>query len=293
MAGGAGDLPEAGRPEPHRRPQDQQRPRPGHDRPPDGQDPRDRRDRRRPARRRDGHRLRPLRPGMHRLHGRGGHPPPEAQRLQHEDDGRAASSRSPPGSRTLRDATNEAMRDWMGSSKQTHYTIGSVVGPHPFPMIVRDFQSVIGRETRAQCLDRLGRLPDAVVAWRPPRSSPRASFSIVCAMPWASAVCDSAARSTWPRAASQSDFCSDCENSSRCVESSNRARGDLVVDRLGLGAAGRGRRGGRCRRGRGRRPAFLGPRAGVVLGRGLQLGQRQAAQRGLGGLGGRRFRHGR
>jgi tryptophan synthase beta chain len=68
------------------------------------------------------------------------------------------------GSRTLRDATNEAMRDWMGSSAQTHYTIGSVVGPHPFPMIVRDFQSVIGRETRAQCLERIGRLPDAVVA---------------------------------------------------------------------------------------------------------------------------------
>ena len=68
------------------------------------------------------------------------------------------------GSKTLRDATNEAMRDWMGSSNETHYTIGSVVGPHPFPMIVRDFQSVIGRETRAQCLDRLGRLPDMAVA---------------------------------------------------------------------------------------------------------------------------------
>ena len=68
------------------------------------------------------------------------------------------------GSRTLRDATNEAMRDWMGSSRTTHYTIGSVVGPHPFPMIVRDFQSVIGRETQAQCLDQIGRLPDAVVA---------------------------------------------------------------------------------------------------------------------------------
>jgi tryptophan synthase beta chain len=68
------------------------------------------------------------------------------------------------GSRTLRDATNEALRDWMGSSSQTHYTIGSVVGPHPFPMIVRDFQAVIGRETRQQCLDRLGRLPDAAVA---------------------------------------------------------------------------------------------------------------------------------
>jgi tryptophan synthase beta chain len=68
------------------------------------------------------------------------------------------------GSRTLRDATNQAMRDWMGSSSQTHYTIGSVVGPHPFPMIVRDFQAVIGTETRAQCLERVGRLPDAAVA---------------------------------------------------------------------------------------------------------------------------------
>ena len=68
------------------------------------------------------------------------------------------------GSRTLKDATNEAMRDWMGSVGDTHYILGSVVGPHPFPMIVRDFQSVIGRECRAQCLDRLGRLPDAVVA---------------------------------------------------------------------------------------------------------------------------------
>jgi tryptophan synthase beta chain len=68
------------------------------------------------------------------------------------------------GSRTLKDATNEAMRDWMGSVEHTHYIIGSVVGPHPFPMIVRDFQSVIGRECRQQCLDTLGRLPDAVIA---------------------------------------------------------------------------------------------------------------------------------
>lgn len=68
------------------------------------------------------------------------------------------------GSRTLRDATNEAMRDWMGSSKETHYTIGSVVGPHPFPLIVRDFQAVIGRETRQQFLERLNRLPDLAVA---------------------------------------------------------------------------------------------------------------------------------
>ncbi|MDR3635068.1 MAG: tryptophan synthase subunit beta [Isosphaeraceae bacterium] len=68
------------------------------------------------------------------------------------------------GSRTLRDATNEAMRDWMGSSQQTHYTIGSVVGPHPFPMMVRDFQAVIGRETKEQAQTQIGRLPDAVVA---------------------------------------------------------------------------------------------------------------------------------
>jgi len=57
------------------------------------------------------------------------------------------------GSRTLKDATNEAMRDWMGSVGETHYIIGSVVGPHPFPMMVRDFQSVIGRECRAQLVD--------------------------------------------------------------------------------------------------------------------------------------------
>ncbi len=68
------------------------------------------------------------------------------------------------GSRTLKDATNEAMRDWMASVEHTHYIIGSVVGPHPFPMIVRDFQSVIGRETKAQCLRLFARLPDAVVA---------------------------------------------------------------------------------------------------------------------------------
>ena len=68
------------------------------------------------------------------------------------------------GSRTLKDATNEAMRDWMGSVGGTHYVLGSVVGPHPFPMIVRDFQAVIGRETKAQCLRRLGRMPEAIVA---------------------------------------------------------------------------------------------------------------------------------
>ncbi len=68
------------------------------------------------------------------------------------------------GSKTLRDAINEAMREWMASVETTHYIIGSVVGPHPFPMMVRDFQAVIGQETREQCLEQIGRLPDVVVA---------------------------------------------------------------------------------------------------------------------------------
>jgi tryptophan synthase beta chain len=68
------------------------------------------------------------------------------------------------GSRTLRDAINEAMRDWMATVENTHYVIGSVVGPHPFPMMVRDFQSIVGREARQQCLEQVGRLPNLVVA---------------------------------------------------------------------------------------------------------------------------------
>ncbi len=68
------------------------------------------------------------------------------------------------GTRTLKDATNEAIRDWVTNVGTTHYVIGSVVGPDPYPRLVRDLQAVIGREARAQCLERLGRLPDAVVA---------------------------------------------------------------------------------------------------------------------------------
>ncbi len=68
------------------------------------------------------------------------------------------------GSRTLKDAINEALRDWVTNVRTTHYVIGSVVGPHPFPMIVRDFQSVIGEETKEQIVEKEGRLPDAVVA---------------------------------------------------------------------------------------------------------------------------------
>jgi tryptophan synthase beta chain len=68
------------------------------------------------------------------------------------------------GTRTLKDATNEALRDWVTNVPSTHYIIGSVVGPDPFPRMVRDFQSVIGREARAQMLDRFGALPHTVVA---------------------------------------------------------------------------------------------------------------------------------
>ncbi|MBL8889206.1 MAG: tryptophan synthase subunit beta [Planctomycetaceae bacterium] len=68
------------------------------------------------------------------------------------------------GSRTLRDAVNEAMRDWMASVKDTHYILGSAVGPHPFPKIVRDFQAIIGRESIEQSKQRFGRLPDCVIA---------------------------------------------------------------------------------------------------------------------------------
>jgi tryptophan synthase beta chain len=68
------------------------------------------------------------------------------------------------GQRTLKDAINEALRDWIASVETTHYIIGSVMGPHPFPTIVRDLQSVIGRETRKQIVEQAGRLPDAVVA---------------------------------------------------------------------------------------------------------------------------------
>ncbi len=68
------------------------------------------------------------------------------------------------GSRTLKDAMNEAIRDWVTNVQNTYYVIGSVAGPHPYPMIVRDFQAVIGRETRAQALKKNGRLPDYLVA---------------------------------------------------------------------------------------------------------------------------------
>ncbi len=68
------------------------------------------------------------------------------------------------GSQTLKDAINETLRDWTTNVRTTYYVLGSVVGPHPYPMIVRDFQRVIGKETRKQILEQEGRLPDAIVA---------------------------------------------------------------------------------------------------------------------------------
>jgi len=68
------------------------------------------------------------------------------------------------GSKTLKDALNEALRDWVTNVDSTFYIIGTVAGPHPYPAMVRDFQTVIGREARAQCLAQVGRLPDAVIA---------------------------------------------------------------------------------------------------------------------------------
>ncbi|MEO9366054.1 MULTISPECIES: tryptophan synthase subunit beta [Candidatus Nitrosocaldus] len=68
------------------------------------------------------------------------------------------------GSQTLKDAINEALRDWITNVRNTYYLLGSVVGPHPYPMMVRDFQSVIGREIRKQCISMIGGMPDAIVA---------------------------------------------------------------------------------------------------------------------------------
>src|SRR5437762_7580401 len=68
------------------------------------------------------------------------------------------------GSRTLKDAINEAMRDWVTNVGDTYYLLGSVLGPHPYPLMVREFQAIIGREARAQILEQTSRLPDAIVA---------------------------------------------------------------------------------------------------------------------------------
>lgn len=68
------------------------------------------------------------------------------------------------GSKTLKDAINEAMRDWVTNVATTHYLVGSAIGPHPFPTIVREYQSIIGKETKKQFMEKIGKLPDAVIA---------------------------------------------------------------------------------------------------------------------------------
>ena len=107
---------------------------------------------------------RALRPALRRLYGRGRHRAAEAERLPHESAGRRSARPSRPGSRTLKDAMNEALRDWVANVHDTFYIIGSAAGPHPYPAMVRDFQTVIGKETRAQMLETEGRLPDLLVA---------------------------------------------------------------------------------------------------------------------------------
>ncbi len=92
------------------------------------------------------------------------------------------------GSRTLKDAINEAMRDWVANVTDTYYLLGSALGPHPYPLMVREFQSVIGREARAQILDQAGRLPDVVVACVGGGSNAMASRSRRAAMRPASPV---------------------------------------------------------------------------------------------------------
>ena len=111
-----------------------------------------RRDRRRPARRRDGDGLREVRPRLRRLHGRRGHAPPGAERRADAPARRRGARRSSSARKTLKEATSEAIRDWITNVETTHYLIGSCVGPAPYPELVRDLQRVIGDEAREQIL---------------------------------------------------------------------------------------------------------------------------------------------
>jgi len=124
---------------------------------------------------------------VHRLHGCRGRSKAGLERIQDQDVGRTGehcdadprearkkadqdlvlSAQVIPvtsGSQTLKDAINEAMREWVTNLKTTHYCVGSAIGPHPFPTIVRDFQRVIGREIKQQLHEKIGKLPDAVIA---------------------------------------------------------------------------------------------------------------------------------
>ena len=129
-----------------------------------GQAAHHRRDGRGPARRRNGHRLRGAGHGVHHLHGHRGHGPARPSTSTAWSSLGATVQPVESGSRTLKDAINECMRDWVTNVRSTFYILGSVVGPHPYPMMVRNFQAVVGREAREQMLAECGRLPDTVVA---------------------------------------------------------------------------------------------------------------------------------
>ena len=145
-------LPQARGPQPHRRPQAQQRPGPGSADAAPGQEPRHRRDRGGHARRGHGHRLRPARDPVRRPHGRRGHQAPGARTCCGWRRSGAEVRPVHGGSGTLKDAVSEALRDWVTNVETSHYCLGSTMGPHPYPMIVRDFQRVIGDEAAAQLL---------------------------------------------------------------------------------------------------------------------------------------------
>ena len=158
------DPAQARGPQPHRLAQDQQRAGPGAAHQADGQDAGDRRDRRRAST------AWPPRPRARcsawSAWSTWARSTPSGRRSTSPGCGCSAPTVIPvkTGSRTLKDAINEALRDWVTNVDETHYLLGTVAGPHPFPAMVRDFHRVIGLEAREQVLERVGRLPDAVAA---------------------------------------------------------------------------------------------------------------------------------
>ena len=138
-----------------------------------------RRDRRRPARRGDRDCGGALWPELRNLHGQGRRAAPVAQCLSHEACSAPRSAWSKPGSQTLKDAMNEALRDWVTNVRSTYYLIGSVAGPHPYPMMVRDFQSVIGRKRAGRFCKKKAGLPDYL--WR---ASAAAAIRWACFYPF-------------------------------------------------------------------------------------------------------------
>ena len=105
----------------------------------------------------------PIRSGVRCLYGRRRHAPSGPECVPHAL-ARCHRATGHCGTATLKDATSEAIRDWVTNVETTHYILGSVAGPHPYPMLVRDFHAVIGRETRQQCSEAFGRLPDVLLA---------------------------------------------------------------------------------------------------------------------------------